>query len=263
MNYGTSLDDETSKRLGFIVPSSNVRIEPGACALLGAQPSVTAHFSRIGVRTVSLDEESNAQFELTRLLAAAEQLNDAGVGAITWAGTSGSWRGLKLDRELVSVIGTAFGVPAATSTLSVLEACSRLGVHDVALLTPYTDPIVSAIVANLRGEGLNVLREDHLGISDSHACSEVPDGKISSAIQQLAGVDVDAIVVLCTNFGLGGDAGDLEREIGIPIIDSVSATIWHACSIARVWRAQNGRGRLLATDETGMSRDAAQTSSAQ
>lgn len=233
-------------RLGFVLPSSNVRVEPAACALLAGQPGVTAHFARVGVRTIGLDSSSDAQFELARFLAAAGTLKDAEVAAIVWAGTSGSWRGLDKDREMVEAIGAAQGVPAATSTLSVLAACSRLGARDIALLTPYTDPVVDAIVANLRPEGIDVLREVHFGISDSHACSEVPDGEIAGAIRGLAGADLDAVVVLCTNFGIGSGSDALEREIGVPIIDSVSATIWHACDMTRGWRPQAGGGRLLA-----------------
>ena len=48
------------KRLGIVLPSSNTVLEPLAAKML-AGTGVTAHFSRLGVIDVALDDSSRAQ----------------------------------------------------------------------------------------------------------------------------------------------------------------------------------------------------------
>lgn len=234
-------------RVGFVVPSSNVRVEPMACRMLQGCDSVTAHFSRVTVESVDPGRRSGAQFDVDRLYFAAEQLTHLAVSAIAWAGTSGSWRGLEEDRRFVRAVASTLGTSATTSCLAVLKACAQLSVRDVALVTPFTDPIVARITNNLNSEGINILREGHFSIGDSLECSQVPSYKILSMIDHLVDPDIDAVVVLCTNFGIGSGSESLEQRLGIPVIDSVSATIWDTLSLAGEWQPRQGSGSLLAS----------------
>lgn len=234
-------------RVGFVIPSSNVRVEPMACELLNRSRRVTAHFARVPVESVDPGERSNAQFGLDRMLSAAECLIHSAVTAIAWAGTSGSWRGLDEDRRFTRAVTSTLGALATTSSLAVLKACEHLGVTKVGLATPFTDAIANDIVHNLGSDAVSIVREEHLGISGSLECSEVPAATIEAMIDRLAGPGVEAIVVLCTNFGLGSGSNSLEHLVGVPVIDSISATIWDTLSLAGEWRPIRGRGRLLAS----------------
>src|SRR4051812_13889349 len=88
-------------RVGMITPSSNTCLEPVTYQLLAKAPGFSAHFSRLEVTTIALDEASDAQFSLDALSAASELLADAHVDSVIWNGTSGSWLGLAHDRAIV------------------------------------------------------------------------------------------------------------------------------------------------------------------
>ena len=235
-------------RLGFVVPSSNLQVEPLSCRVLAHLPRCTAHFSRLGVETVGTDEASARQFTLEGLEQAAGQLADARVHAVGWAGTSGSWLGPARDEELVERIGRVAGVPATTATLAVLDACRRLSVSTVGLFSPYTDDVVLAIERNLASRGVEVAGEVHLGIADSFGCGLVAAEVVEAGLRRLAAGGVEGLVVLCTNVVVDRDVARIEAALGLPVVDSAVATLWRACTLAGAWSPLAGAGRLLATD---------------
>ncbi|MDB2455516.1 hypothetical protein N9W76_05175 [Planktomarina temperata] len=75
----------TGKRIGIVIPSSNVVIEPLVVQRFQGSPD-TVHFSRLSVLDVKLDAQSLAQFEMEEHLRAARQLCDARVDVIVWGG---------------------------------------------------------------------------------------------------------------------------------------------------------------------------------
>ena len=87
-------------RLGLLIPSSNVVLEPLAVRLQAKRPEVSVHVSRLGVIDVQLDATSRAQFEMDAQVAAAKLLCDAKVDQITWGGTSASWLGIAHDEAV-------------------------------------------------------------------------------------------------------------------------------------------------------------------
>ncbi len=114
--------------IGMLTPSSNTVLEPYTAALLhGLFPRVTAHFQRFTVKEISLSDDALAQFDPTPLLEAATLLNDARMDVIAWNGTSASWLGFEVDRQLCDAITVATGVPATTSVLALNEALERTG----------------------------------------------------------------------------------------------------------------------------------------
>jgi maleate cis-trans isomerase len=69
----------SGKRIGIVIPSSNVVIEPLAVQRFG-KSNDTVHFSRLGVVAIELDARSLAQFEMGEQLSAAQELPPVGLG---------------------------------------------------------------------------------------------------------------------------------------------------------------------------------------
>ena len=89
-------------RIGMITPSSNTAIEPITTRIFAALgEAVTVHFTRIRVTHISLEPSSLDQFTAAAMTEAARLLADARVDVIAWNGTSGAWKGLQTDREIV------------------------------------------------------------------------------------------------------------------------------------------------------------------
>lgn len=239
--------------LGMLTPSSNTVLEPTASAIVAGLPEVSIHFGRFRVTEISLSDAALDQFDDAPLLAAAGLLADARVDVIAWNGTSGGWLGFDADRRLCLAITRRTGAAATTSTLALGEAFRALGVTRYGLVTPYVDDIQSKIVANFADEGFECAAERHLGALENFSFSEVDEEQIAESVRSVAAAGPQVVTIYCTNLRGAAVTEALEREIGIPILDSVSVTLWACLRLAGVdTRRVKGWGRLFADDSLAM-----------
>ena len=240
----------TATRIGVLTPSSNTVVEPYTQALLAPLfPEVTAHFARLRVTTISLGEKSRAQFRTEPMLAAADLLVDAKVHALVWNGTSGAWLGRAQDRGIVEALTGATGLPATTAILGLDALLRAMRIGRLGLVTPYSAEVQERIVANYRALGIEVVAERHLATTDNFAFGEVGEARIAELCREVATVTdpPEAVAVVCTNMRGPLVAPDLERELGVPILDSVAFTLWAVLASAGVDTTALARfGRLCA-----------------
>ncbi|MER5208519.1 GAF domain-containing protein [Streptomyces sp. NPDC002825] len=233
-------------RIGMLTPSSNTCLEPVTYRLLaGAGDLASAHFARVPVTRIALDGGSDAQFAPEPMLAAARQLADARVDVIAWNGTSGSWLGVDHDRRLAAAITAETGVPATTSTLALLDACAAYGVTRLGLAVPYTRDVAERIVTTYAAEGLDCSLAEPFGVHDNEAFARIPEPEVARQIEQAGAGDAHAVAVVCTNVYGAGAAAGLEAVLGIPVFDSVTATLWKALDLAGAHPVLEGHGDLL------------------
>lgn len=212
----------------MLTPSSNTVLEPVTAAMVSALENVTVHFSRFAVTEISLDDKALGQFDVRPMLKAAQLLSHAKVDVISWNGTSASWIGLESDRRLVEQIQREIGTCATTTVLSLMEAFEAMGAKTYGLVTPYTEDIQTRIVNNLDQYDVQCVSEVHLDLQDNFSFGVVGSDRIAEGVRQVAAKKPDAIVILCTNLSGAFLASQLERETGVPILDSVSVTVWGA-----------------------------------
>jgi len=227
-------DELPTTALGMITPSSNTVLEPMTYALLGDLEGVSAHFARIRVTEITTNDAALAQFDNEPMLAAASLLADAKVQAIAWNGTSASWLGFDRDAVLCRAIKQATGIPATTSVRAINAALEGLGAERIALVTPYLGAIQERIVANYSAAGFAVVAERHLDDPGNYSFAEHDEARIAALVREAAASRPEAIAIVCTNFRGTRIAAGLEQELGIPIIDSIAATLWHSLALAGV-----------------------------
>ncbi|WP_306316535.1 MULTISPECIES: hypothetical protein [unclassified Streptomyces] len=234
-------------RVGMLTPSSNTCLEPVTYGLLqGAPPGLaTVHFARVPVTRIALDSGSDAQFDRGPMLAAARQLADAKVDVLVWNGTSGSWLGVERDRVLAEALSVETGAPATTSTLALLDACAAYEVTRLGLALPYTSDVADAIVATYAKEGLECVLAEPFGEHDNEAFARIPAADVARQIEEAASGGAQAVAVVCTNVYGAFEVERLEGALGIPVFDSVSATLWLALGLAGARASWSGYGRLL------------------
>lgn len=236
----------SSVRLGVLTPSSNTALEPLTSALAAAVPGCSAHFSRFKVTEISLSAQALGQFDDSKILAAAELLADARVDVIGWSGTAAGWLGFDADRRLVQRISERTGIPATTAVLALNELLALRGVSRLALVTPYTADVQQRIVDNYRAIGIEVVAERHLGISVNHDFALVEPERLLTLMREVALVRPQAITTFCTNLRAAGLAERVEAELDIPLLDTVSTTVWGQLRAVGVNPAQVlGWGRLF------------------
>lgn len=242
----------TATRLGMLTPSSNTVVEPYTQALLAPLfPRVTAHFARLRVTTISLGDGSRAQFDTAPMVAAADLLRDAKVDALAWNGTSGAWLGREQDRRITAALSNGTGLPATTAILGLDALLRALGITRLGLVTPYVAEVQDQIIANYRAMGVEVVAERHLETSDNFSFAEVTEERIAALCRETleASERPEAIAVVCTNMRGPLVVPTLERELGVPILDSVAFTLWATLAIAGVeTRPLERFGRLFGVD---------------
>jgi maleate isomerase len=232
--------------LGMLTPSSNTILEPVTGAMLQGLPEVTAHFGRFRVTQISLGDNALSQFDMSPIMDASRLLADARVQVIAWNGTSGGWLGLERDRKLCEAIKAETGVPGTSSVLALAEIFRLTGVKRFGLVTPYLDEVQERIVANFAREGFECVAERHLRDPGNFSFSEVSAETIAGMVREVAAARPQAITVFCTNMNGAPLAAPLEREIGIPIYDSVATAVWSSLRIAGADPARvKGWGRLF------------------
>lgn len=219
---------QTRVRIGLLTPSSNTVMEPRVAELLADLPEVTAHFGRFRVVRIAMSDDALGQFTFDPQIAAAELLADARCDVIAWGGTSGGWLGAENDRALCRAITERTGAPTTTSTLATLDAFRTLGATRYALATPYLDEVQTAIIRNFDTLGFDCVQERHLEDPGNFSFAQYDETTIGDLIREVARTRPQAISVFCTNFDGPRVAPVVEAETGIPVLDSISVTIWHA-----------------------------------
>jgi maleate isomerase len=248
-------------RLGVVVPSSNTALEPLTSAIISSistpERPITVHYTRIPVTQLNLSSGSSAQFSHKTLLAAAKLLADAKVRlvpmlsrvmdnmsinpanieqqvtAIGWSGTSAGWLGFPQDEELCRLISEQLGVPATTSTLALNRVLKFAGVKKLGLVTPYTDDVNQAIIKNYSNIGYNIHRERHLSITENTDIVQIPANVLGEMVREVA-VDADAVTTFCTNLNSAHLVDGWEKELGIPVFDSVATVVWDLCRMSGI-----------------------------
>ncbi|MDU8911657.1 aspartate/glutamate racemase family protein [Aestuariicoccus sp. MJ-SS9] len=236
-------------RIGLLTPSSNTVMEPRVGALLADLPLVTAHFGRFRVTRIAMSDDALGQFTFEPQLQAADLLADAKCDVIAWGGTSGGWLGVENDRDLCRRITALTGVPATTSTLATLDGFRALGADTYGLATPYLDDVQQAICTNFAAAGFDCVAERHLGDPGNFSFATYDEDTVADLIREVARKGPGAIAVFCTNFDGTRVAPRVEKETGVPVLDSISVTMWHALRLAGMdTSALSGWGRIFECD---------------
>lgn len=235
--------------IGILVPSSNTALEPLTTAILSSiktpRLNVTGHFSRFRVTTISLSSSALSQFDLSKMLDAAELLADAEVDVIGWGGTSAGWLGFGADDRLCRAIEERTGIKATTSVLGLNKALEKLGVKRLGLVTPYTLDVQNAIVKAYQDIGVEIKAERHLSRTDNVNLAVLGSDTFDPMVQEVAREEkVDAITTFCTNLSL---AESSERwEVGMPVLNTVTTVIWDALRISGIETTEcQGWGRIM------------------
>jgi len=230
----------------MLTPSSNTTLEPVTAAMLAGVPGVSAHFGRFRVTEIALSDGALGQFDTGPMLAAADLLADAHCHSICWNGTSAGWLGFDADRELCAEITRRTKIPACTSVLAIGDIFRMTGVKRFAMVTPYTDDVQAKNIASFAAEGFECVAERHRRLSVNFSFSEIEPETIESMIREVAREKPEAIIVFCTNMDGASMADRLERELDIPIYDTIATALWSSMRIAGVDTTRvQGWGRLF------------------
>jgi maleate isomerase len=236
------------KKIGFITPSSNTALEPLTMAMTEQiSDRVSTHFSRVPVKTLTLDSQDVNQFQTQKMVDAAALLSDGGLDAILWNGTSGSWtgQGFEADVTLCEEIQRATGVPASTASLAQVDVLKHYGIKRFGLAVPYVEEPTRKIIETYGKQGFTTVKSALLHETENVRIGNTPFARIKQLLRDADSPDAECIVVACTNLPATVVLDEMEAELGKPIFDSIAVTLWKALQMTGIDVPLHGWGKLL------------------
>ncbi|GAA2857151.1 maleate cis-trans isomerase [Pseudonocardia halophobica] len=234
------------KRIGLVVPSSNVTVETEIPALLARHPErFSFHSSRMRMHQVSPEElrAMNAQRERC-----VDELADARVDALLYAClvalmAQGPGEHQRVEKEVRAQIDAV----VLSSAGALVEGLQALGARRIALVTPYLRPLAEQVVAYLEAEGFAVVDWVALEVGDNAEVGCIPGDRVLGAARGLDLTGADALVIsACVQMPSLDLVAPAEEEFGLPVLSAATAGAYALLRGLGLDPVLPGAGSLLA-----------------
>ena len=228
-------------KVGLILPSVNTVIEP--VFYLTAPSGITFHASRTlitgtGVQDV-IDMEKDKAI-------AAEQLLSARIDCLVDCCTaSGIVQGLDHDKAFCSEIEKKAGIITTSTIQLIMDALKALELKNLVIVTPYPDEVDELEKAFFETQGFTVVNIKGLGIKEGCKLATVPASEIYRICCEAWDSKADGLFISCMNFNAMPVIQALELALQVPVVSSVSATLWGILQRLGIKEAVYGYGGLL------------------
>ncbi|WP_417606371.1 aspartate/glutamate racemase family protein [Oceanimonas baumannii] len=144
------------------------------------------------------------------------------------------------------------GLPATNPWQASLSAFQHLGIHRLAVLTPYQTEVNRPLYQALQQAGIEVVAFGAFGLMlDTEIPSIHPDAIMAASAALLDGCQADGIFLSCTNLKTLAVLEPLEQGFNLPVVSSNQAMYWHALRLAGRQPDQPDVGRLLRQQTKG------------
>jgi maleate cis-trans isomerase len=152
-----------------------------------------------------------------------------------------------LNPGIETKVSQALGIPVVTAVSSAVAALNAIGAKRLVVMTPFDVPMNEKLTNELERAGLNVLacppfKDPTFGASSKVGPDEVFANTLA-AFNQASGAD--AIYFQGARLDPLPVIDKLEEKLGVPVIASNPAMLWHILSRLNVKCSISGYGKLL------------------
>ncbi len=232
-----------TRHFGVLIPSTNTTVETEFSHLLPAN-ILQAHYGRVLSRSPDkspfhppLDSDVEYQSKL---------LGTAKVESIILLQSSASLFEDDFDEKTIARIKAASGVPGITSAGAVGAAARALGAMNVALVSPYSEPVNASARRYFEGRyGLKIVALEGFAATDSYAIGNLGPENARDAFARINRPEIQAFLVPGGNFPTMASIPGWEAEFKKPVITTNQAAIWMMMQKIGCTERLPGLGRLL------------------
>ncbi|WP_054340551.1 aspartate/glutamate racemase family protein [Neptunomonas antarctica] len=176
--------------------------------------------------------------------------------AIIYACTSGTIAiGVEQVAELIHKVRP--GVPVTNPVTAALSAFQCFAAKRISILTPYTEAVNQEIAEFFTSQGYDVLSIAGFGFEDDTAMTYITPQDIADAAVACCDPQAELLFISCTALRASFVLDEIEQRIGIPVVSSNQALVWHSLRLLNYPAAVLGFGALLREQ---LAVDAARTS---
>ena len=246
--------NQTSFRIGQIVPSSNTTMETEIPAILRAREAVEAerftfHSSRMRMKKVTKEELAAMDRDSDRcaLELADAQMDVLGYACLVAIMSMGpGYHRVSEERLHQRTVEAGHAAPVVTSAGALVDGLQAIGAKKVSIITPYMKPLTQLVIDYIENEGIEVV--DSISL-------EIPDNLEVGRQNPLAPVEiskrlnihgVDAIVAsACVQMPSLPSVQLIEERTGLPVLSSSVSTAYMMLKRLGLKRYAPGFGSLL------------------
>ncbi|WP_298960397.1 Asp/Glu racemase [uncultured Roseibium sp.] len=254
------------RRVGLIVPSSNVTMETEIPALLKARETIlpdrfTFHSSRMRMKSVVKEELEAMDSDSERC---AVELSDAAVEVQAYACLvaimsmgHGYHRQSRVKLEKAAA-ENGCATPVLNSAGALIDGLKELGAKKVSIICPYMKPLTRMVVDYIENEGIEVQDFLALEIPDNLDVASQDPTTPSELWRKLDVRGVDAIIAsACVQMPSLPSIEMIERASGLPTLSAAVATTRQILRNLNLTEVAPGGGALLSNGLPATLRDVA------
>ena len=150
--------------IGLLTPQANTTVEPEFSILM------PAGYAHINARLVS--QATTIELRLVDYFRIASQtlmqFANAPIEAVALGCTGASYlAGRENEEKLLAELSDMRGVPAFTAASALVDFLAEMGVHKIALATPYPEALTQTSIGYWESHGLTVVKAASAAIDDS------------------------------------------------------------------------------------------------
>jgi maleate isomerase len=167
------------------------------------------------------------------VLGAAPTLYDQGPGA---------------DKAISERVSQATGVPTVSNQTAMMDGLRAFGCKRILIVSPFNEENNQKLKKYLTGSGFEVVGERGMGFTANAEINCVSMEEAYRFIKKSGSAfrNAEGIIVPCANWPTSLVAGQVEADLGIPVITSNLAKIWAALRTLEIRTPIRDFGRLLA-----------------
>jgi maleate cis-trans isomerase len=233
-------------RLGVLVPSGNPITEKDFNRVV--PEGVSCHFHRFAFKGSGQpgDVLKDLRKPEDEIAAAAGMLLDVNPAVIIMTGTAVSFiDGLGYDQRLIAKMKEKKSdIPITTTSTSIIAALKALGVKNISVATPYSEPVSLAAVRFIEDSGIKVLKSQWLNKAGFDIAA-VSQETLYHLVQAVDTADSEAVFISCTSLHTLDIIEKLEIDLQKPVITSNQVSVWNALRLAKIKDSIEGYGALL------------------
>ena len=242
------------RRIGLIVPSSNVTMETEIPALLRAREAIfsdrfTFHASRMRMKNVSKEELERMDDDSLRC---AAELSDAAVEVQAYAclvaimSRGVGYHKVSQQRLYEATVANGLPTPIVSSAGALVDSLHAMGAKKVSIICPYMKPLTRMVVDYIESEGIEVKDFMALEIPNNLDVAAQDPNAPADLWKQLDVTGVDAIVAsACVQMPSLPAIKKIEKASGIPTISAAVATTYEILKTLNLEPVAPGGGFLL------------------
>ena len=216
-------NDVDKRRIGLILPSVNIRMEPelNRCKQL---TDFNFYATRILLDNTTEDTLKSMEQDLLR---AAKMIATIYPEAVIYGCTSGSFiNGENGNTDIIETVQLQCQCPVITASQAMIDALQQINAKKITLVTPYTDDINLKEKDFLEKHGIEVVSMQGLQIVPAEILRTQSVETIERLVLTTNVKESDAVFISCTNVEGFHICDTLEKKLCKPVVTSNIACLW-------------------------------------